>query len=441
MRERFGFVLVTVFAVALTVGLFAGTADAAEKTYLLSGRNWGAGHNKAIRDAGGDVLWSHKKTGMGAVVSSNPTFLDDVTASRKFNDALEDVEIEWQQPIFGGEVGDPGDETYYGIQWNMWSVEAEGAWDAGCDGSGARVAILDGGIYDAHADLSSNIDRSCSISFEPNEPWNSDTGTFWHGTHVAGIVAATDNGFGVIGIAPRATLMGVKVLHDGSGPFTQILAGILFASDPGSFPGYEDCEKADIINMSLGSLFRKKDYPGFIGYVTKAVNFAASKGVLVVASAGNEGFDLGQASNFTHIPSDAGTALSISATGPVGFAYGGDDYRRPASYSNYGEGHVFLAGPGGDYVFPGDYWWYDMVISTIRGSSTPPYYSFGWAAGTSMAAPMVSGVAALIKGANPNISLGALKAKLKKTADDEGKKGHDEFYGHGFVNARRACTE
>ena len=58
-----------------------------------------------------------------------------------------------------------------------------------------------------------------------------------------------------------------------------------------------------------------------------------------------------------------------------------------------------------------------------------------------MAAPMAAGVAALIKGANPDISLGALKAKLKNTADDEGKKGHDEFYGHGFVNARRACTE
>ena len=441
MSKKFGIVLVAVVAVSVTFGLFAGTAYAGEKTYLLSAKNWGTGQNKVVRDAGGEVLWNHKKTGIGAAVSDNPMFLEQIANSRAFNDVQEDVMVEWQQPLVGAEVVTPGDETFYGLQWNMWSVEAEGAWDAGCDGSGARVAILDGGIYDAHYDLSSNIDRSCSISFEPGEPWNSDTGTFWHGTHVAGIVAAADNGFGVIGIAPSATLMGVKVLHDGSGPFTQILAGILFASDPGSFPGYEACQKADIINMSLGSLFRKKDYPGFIGYVTKAVNFAASNGVLVVASAGNQGVDLGQASNYTHIPSDAGTALSISATGPYGFAWGATDYRRPASYSNYGEGHVFVAGPGGDFAYPGDLWWYDMVLSTSRGTSTPPSYSFSFAAGTSMAAPMVSGVAALIKGANPNISLGALKAKLKKTADDEGKVGKDEFYGHGFVNARRACTE
>jgi subtilisin family serine protease len=64
-----------------------------------------------------------------------------------------------------------------------------------------------------------------------------------------------------------------------------------------------------------------------------------------------------------------------------------------------------------------------------------------WQVGTSMAAPAAAGVAALIKGANPGISLGALKTRLKNTADDEGKKGKDEFYGHGFVNAFRACTE
>jgi subtilisin family serine protease len=76
----------------------------------------------------------------------------------------------------------------------------------------------------------------------------------------------------------------------------------------------------------------------------------------------------------------------------------------------------------------------DQVLSTCAS---------GWcfAYGTSMASPAAAGVAALIKGANPQLSLGALKAKLKKTADDEGPNGHDEFYGHGFVNAARACME
>jgi subtilisin family serine protease len=71
----------------------------------------------------------------------------------------------------------------------------------------------------------------------------------------------------------------------------------------------------------------------------------------------------------------------------------------------------------------------------------PPSFSFCFAAGTSMASPAAAGVAALIKSANPGISLGALKARLQQTADDEGSLGHDEFYGHGFVNAFNACTQ
>jgi len=443
MKNRSGPIVVFVVVMAVVLGTLAGAAFAGEKTYMLSASKWTGKQNKAVRDAGGEVVWSHAKTGLGAVISDNPNFLDEVMTSRSFKGGSEDVMVEWQQPYVGEELVTPSDETFYGLQWNMWAVEAEGAWDAGCDGTGARVAILDGGIYDAHADLGPNLDGACSASFVPGEPWNWDLGTFWHGTHVAGIVAAADNGFGVIGVAPGATLMGVKVLHGGGGYFSWLVAGILFASDPGSFEGFDSCQKADIINMSLGFLFKKNEYPGLIGYMAKAVNFAASKGVLVIASAGNEGLDLGQAGNYTHVPSEAGTALAISATGPVGFAYGGTDYRRPASYSNYGEGSVFVAAPGGDFMlYPDDpFWAYDMVLSTIRGTSTPPTYSFGFGAGTSQAAPMAAGVAALIKGANPGISLGALKARLKNTADDEGKKGHDEFYGHGFVNAHRACTE
>ena len=81
---------------------------------------------------------------------------------------------------------------------------------------------------------------------------------------------------------------------------------------------------------------------------------------------------------------------------------------------------------------------FDQVVSSCKGVVHP---GCCLAFGTSMASPAASGVAALIKSANPGISLGALKAKLAQTADDEGPNGHDEFYGHGFVNARRACSE
>ena len=288
-----------------------------------------------------------------------------------------------------------------------------------------------------------NLDKGCSVSFVPGEPYNNDTGTFWHGTHVAGIVAAADNGFGVIGVAPEATLVGVKVLHGGGGTFGQVIGGILYASDPASF-GLGQCAQADIINMSLGAVFFKND-PGvrtLAAALNQAVNFAASRGVLVVSSAGNNGVDFRDFPALTFVPADSGSGLAVSATGPVDFANGGTNFRRIASYTNTGSGFIDVAAPGGDFtLFPNGLWRHDLVFSTCRGTSVPPTFSFCPSAGTSMAAPAAAGVAALIKSTNPSLSLGGLKTKLWQTADDEGPSGTDAAYGHGFVNAFRACTE
>jgi subtilisin family serine protease len=324
----------------------------------------------------------------------------------------------------------------------MVSLDAPSAWATGCTGAGVRVAINDGGIYDLHADLAPNLDTACSVSFVPGQPFNNDTGTFWHGTHVAGIVGAADNAFGVIGVAPEATLIGVKVLHNGSGTFGQVIGGILYAADPAAF-GLPQCQRADIINMSLGAAVFKTGGAGpLVGAVNQAVNFAASQGVLVVSAAGNNGVDVRDFPSLSFVPADSGSGLAVSATGPVDFANGGTNFRRPASYSNFGNGFIDVAAPGGDFtLFPVGLWFQDMVLSTCRGASAPPTFSFCFAAGTSMASPAAAGVAALIKSTNPGISLGALKAKLAQTADDEGALGHDAFYGQGFVNAFRACTE
>jgi subtilisin family serine protease len=272
---------------------------------------------------------------------------------------------------------------------------------------------------------------------------------------VAGIVAAEDNGIGTLGVAPEATLIGVKVLHGGSGSFGAVIGGILYASDPAGFGS--GCARADIINMSLGAaVFKAGGAGSLIGALNQAVNFAASQGVLVISAAGNNGVDVRDFPSLAFVPAASGSGLAVSATGPLGFALGETDFRRPASYSNFGDGFVSVAGPGGDFVLPGDdicavptnggppvvtpCWVFDMVISPCRGSGASTT-SYCFAAGTSMATPAVSGVAALIKGANPGISRGALKSQLFDTADDEGAAGDDEFYGHGFVNAFRACTE
>ncbi|HLE85665.1 MAG TPA: S8 family serine peptidase [Thermoanaerobaculia bacterium] len=427
-------------------------AIASAESYVLTAGKWGQNQNDAVSAAGGTVVWSHGKTGIAVVTSDDPGFAAAAQASGAFQTATQDFQVQWQPDITPQAIT-PGDEARYPLQWSLPAISADDAWAAGCTGDGARVAILDGGIYNIHPDIAPNLDAACSVSFVPGQPYNNDVGTFWHGTHVAGIVAAADNGFGTLGVAPEATLVGVKVLHNGSGSFGAVIGGILYASDPAAF-GLGGCAQADIINMSLGAIFQKSAPGGgpLVAALAKAVNYAASKGVLVVSAAANNGLDLGQLFDVTVVPCESGSGACVSATGPLGWALGATDFSRPASYSNYGEGTITVSGPGGDFALPGSAvctvagvtfpcWVFDMVVSSCRGASAPPTFSVCWAAGTSMATPAVSGVAALIKGANPGISLGALKAKLQQTSDDLGKTGHDEFYGHGWVNAFRACTE
>jgi lantibiotic leader peptide-processing serine protease len=429
-------------------------AAVAAPNFVLTAPNWGSKQTAAVKAAGGTVVYSHGQAGIGVVTSSAPDFLTRVQASNVFQTAAEDMMVQWQQDtpveVASGldSAVNPADDTLYPLQWAHIALDSEGAWAAGCTGAGVRVAVLDGGIYNAHPDLDANVDTACSTSFVTGQPYNNDTGTFWHGTHVAGIIAAEDNAEGVVGVAPNATILGVKVLHNGSGSFGSVILGLLYAADPASF-GASNCQRADIVNMSLGAIFPKNAAGTLIGALAKAVNFAGSKGVLVISAAGNSAIDFGQAGNFVDVPGDSGGSLAISATGPMAWGNGNTNFTRLASYSDYGEGFVTLAGPGGDFAYPGDEnctmptatgtitrpcWVFDMYLSTSRAG-------YSWAAGTSMATPATAGVAALIKSRFPGIQLGALKTRLQQSSVDTGKVGYDEVYGHGFVNAARACTQ
>lgn len=460
------FLRISVLVVAVALASLASAS--ADTNYVLVSNKWTSTQTAAVQAAGGTVLFSHGNSGIGVATSSAPDFLSRALAGNAFHYGAEDVAMQWQAPIADYSAGDsedvagsgvedaainPSNDRFYPIQWAHAAVESPAAWAAGCTGAGARVAVLDGGIYAAHPDLDANIDVACSRSFVAGQPFNNDTGAFWHGTHVAGIVAAEDNNTGVIGIAPQATILGVKVLHGGTGSFGGVINGILYASDPAAF-GAAGCARADIINMSLGAELPKNGAGSLVAALAKAVNFAASQGVLVITSAGNSGVDFGQAGNYTVVPADSGSGLAISATAPLGWALGATDYDRPTSYSNYGEGLIAVAAPGGDAALPGNAlcvkpispgtitqpcWVFDLYLSTSRGTTAAGAYSF--AAGTSMAAPATSGVAALIVQNHPGIALGALKAMLLQSTTDSGKVGHDEFYGRGFVNARLACQQ
>jgi len=439
------------FSIFVLVCLFLVSAPLFAADYVLTASKWGSAQSSAVTAAGGTVTYSHA-SGFALVTSDASDFAARANASKAFGDVVSDIVAQWQKPSPAVDVVEsavtPGNETFAAAQWAPTAVNAQGAWTAGYTGAGVRVAVVDGGVYNAHIDLNGSVDVARSVSFVPGFAFNQDVGTFWHGTHVAGIIAARDNNIGTIGIAPGATIVGVKVLHNGSGNFGAVIAGILYAATPIAEGG----GGADIINMSLGAEFNRREQGAgpLVAALAKACNYAASNGVLVVSAAGNSAVDLGQARDYVSVPAESGSGIAVSASGPLGFALGATNFHRPASYSNYGEGAIWVAGPGGDFALPGtavcalprqpsglivqQCWVFDMVMSTVRGSGAS-ISTYSWAAGTSMAAPAVSAVAALAKEAHPGISLGALKTLIARSADPESPK---EFYGHGYPNAGNA---
>jgi subtilisin family serine protease len=415
----------------------------------------------AVEQAGGKVSNLFSPAGVATAESADPAFAGRLGLAKGIKAVAQDTVVQWVDPnerftVVENAIGDT--ERWFPIQWNLRAIKAQEAWEHE-KGDGARVAILDGGIWNQHVDIAPNLDAGASRSFVTGitNPFT-DTGTFWHGTHVAGIVAAADNAdnLGTIGIAPEATLIGVKVLHNGSGSFGAIIMGIYYAATQTIEGG-----RADIINMSLGAQLpsgRDSKVRALTALMNEATDFAHERGVLIVASAGNgdkkgRGIDHDLGQWFT-LPAQASNVVGVSALGPVGFALGATNFDRLASYSNFGLRIVDLSGPGGDGALPGDAlctmainpgvpapttttttqpcWVFDLVVSSCRGTGTS---NVCFAAGTSMSAPAVSGVAALmVDKKNRKISLD----DLNDATDDLGRPGTDAIYGQGRVNALKA---
>jgi subtilisin family serine protease len=459
-----------------------------------------------VARAGGVLTTSIEEIGIAVATSADPNFATRAVAIRGVFSVLPDPVVQWVEPervVAAGEVdvAEAGPveptatfgtgETFRRAQWVPDAMSAPEAWDLGARGAGVRVAILDGGIRDTHLDIAPNLDVARSRSFVPDTapgtfvPFNFDqradslgcrlNDTFWHGTHVAGIVAAPggpgNSNIGTVGIAPSATLIGVKVVHCGSGAFSWILNAIVYAATPISEGG----AGADIINMSLGADFEHQatDTAGKVirdtltgkvihtargaaqvqRAIGKATSYADQRGVTVIAALGNSATNLDETNDLMFLPAMAPHVIAVSATGPVGFANGATNFDRPASYTNFGQSAVNFAAGGGDFALPGNAicvlprnpagsivqfcWVLDMVMAPCRGSGTSNG-SYCWAAGTSMASPAVAGVAALIIGKFGRIGPAAVAARLRASADDLGKPGNDDFYGGGRVNALRA---
>ena len=276
-------------------------------------------------------------------------------------------------------------DPYWSSQWGPRKIEADDAWNTTVGDPSVLVAVIDTGIDYNHLDL---VDNYVALGYD----WvNNDTDPMddhGHGTHCAGIIAATiNNGIGIAGMA-QVRIMAEKGLNSGgSGSASDLADAIIHAVDQG----------ADILSNSWGSFF-------YSNLIHDAVGYARDHGVLVVAAAGND------ASSMKHYPAAYDEVVAVTAT---------DQSDDPASFTSYGK-WVDVAAPGVD------------IYSTYLNNG------YEYKGGTSMACPHAAGVAALIWSEFPSLTRDEVRLRLQLTADDLGDSGFDVYYGYGRVNARRA---
>ncbi len=319
-------------------------------------------------------------------------------------------------------------DPLYARQWGPQQVRAEQAWETST-GRGAVIAIVDSGVDLTHPDLRRKLVRGATfVDCNPscgNGDWKGPDGEpdgDEHGTHVAGIAAAaTDNGIGIAGVARGAKIMPVKVLEEGSGSFTDIANGIRWAADNG----------ADVINLSLGAVqgVQLLVHGGVIVEVQDAIRYANSKGVAVIAAAGNDAVPL------CNTPAYDFGAMCVVAT---------DKREARAAYSSGGVDPELLtvSAPGGSLLpVCGE----DVVSTVPAGTGRSAVCGYGDAydeyAGTSMAAPHVSGVAALL--AAQGRSLDNIYRTLVDTSRQPGTEVRGVFtpvFGYGIVDAAAAVA-
>ena len=333
----------------------------------------------------------------------------------------------------------PNDELYP-HQWNLRLMNLPPAWDLTVGDAAVIVAVLDSGALLNHPDLKGNLiagydfiedlrlaQDGDGIDPNPADPGDeSPGGSSFHGTHVAGTIAAvTNNKQGVAGIGWSTKVMPLRVLgKNGIGFDYDIEQAIRFAArlpnDSGTIPS----QKADIINLSLGGA-------GVELGSQQIITQARQAGIIVVAAAGNENTDL---------PSYPAALDGVIAVGAI------DINKQRASYSNFGD-YLDVVAPGGDQTpdIDGD-GMPDGILSTVGheiGTSTNNSqirFTFDIFMGTSMAAPHVAGVIALMKAVDPNLTPLEFDNLLRsgKITDDLGLPGRDNQFGYGLLNAHKA---
>lgn len=314
------------------------------------------------------------------------------TIKFSFEDLMEQLkglaELEFIEPNYFLETDVEINDNYYSKQWDLDIIHMETAWEKELGSRDIKVAVIDTGLDYNHPDLSANyVPLGYDWVNDDNDPMDDNN----HGTHCAGTVAAAiNNSIGIAGMA-NISIFAEKCLDEDGGGYTSDIAdGIIDATDQGAY----------ILSCSFGGSTYSQN-------LKSAIDYAISKGVMVIASAGNS------ASEDLHYPACYPGVIAVSAT---------DKTDGLATFSNYGD-WIDIAAPGVD------------IYSTITNNH---YDSHD---GTSMACPHVAGLAALLMSKYPTYTSEQIEILLYNSAADLGDPGYDAKFGHGRINTSNVFTE
>ncbi|MET9629763.1 S8 family serine peptidase [Lentzea sp. NPDC006480] len=436
-----------VIAAAVGAGVLTAATPAAAagtRAYLvITAPNDTAGAKTAIASNAGTVFSSYDAIG---VVVAHSTATDFATKMRTVSGVQKvgatrtsDVPAEAANPAIPAARAQNAPSTSEPVNSDMRQIGADKAWAVNQGSSNVTVGILDTGIDDLHDDLKPNFDAansaSCAYGKADTRPgaWRDIDS---HGTHVAGTIAAAKNGRGVVGVAPGVKIAAVRVAEQPGKSFffaENTICAFVFAGDH----GFAVTNNSYYTDPWLFNCPDNVDQDAILEGIKRAVAYAEGKGVLNVAAAGNENYNLANKTRDTKSPNDStvvqrnitNACLSAPTELPgIVTVASITSTNGKSSFSNYGTDKISIAAPG------------DMVQSTL------PEGKYGALSGTSMASPHVTGVAALLKSTHPTATPAQLRQLLATQADDlsctdsrcSGTTAKNNFFGEGRVDALEA---
>ncbi|MFD7923193.1 S8 family serine peptidase [Streptomyces sp. NPDC059740] len=484
-----GLVLVAAFAQAPSTALAAGgpvpaapAADGPQLSYVVNavpGAVETRAVARAVRAAGGSVVVAYERIGVTVAHSGAPGFAEAMRAvpgvqsagatrtaplrASGTTDIGRPQKVDLKQALGqarqverarGGTAA--GGEPLEPLQWDISAIRADRAAKVDDGSRRVTVAVIDTGVDDTHPDLKANFSARQSASCVGGRadtspgawrPW--DPASDYHGTHVAGTIAAARNGVGVAGVAPGVKVAALKVSEPGTSMFyaESVVCAFVFAADH----GVAVTNNSYYVDPWLFNCRGDAGQRAILDAVGRAARYAERRGVVNVAAAGNSAMDLAapklkdtsspddstpvsrtvDPATCWDVPTQLPGTVTVAATGAKGLR---------SYYSNYGLGRIDVAAPGGDSTqVP------DLPAKNGNVLSTMPGGEYAYLAGTSMATPHVAGVVALLRSAHPGASPQEIQWLLKLEADNPGCPASDatctgtrhvnSHYGYGLVDA------